>query len=101
MVFDHVDRHTGKEVKTLGEEGGYYRVLSYSTDGRYLAASSDDGLVLWDVATGKAARKLKAQPDIVGRWIGFDAGGKYFAAVCNKYVVVWDFQKLISEGRAE
>jgi hypothetical protein len=38
---------------------------------------------------------LKGHPDVVGDWIGFDAEGRYFAAVCNKYVVVWDFQKLI------
>ncbi len=52
--------------------------------------------MLWDVSAGKIVRKLKGNPDIVGNWIGFDAEGKYFAAVCNKYVVVWDFKKLIS-----
>ena len=44
-------------------------------------------------------RELKGHPDIMGNWIGFDAEGKYFAAVCNKYVVVWDFKKLISTRR--
>ena len=96
-----IDRHTGEEVKTLGEVVGYYRVLSYSPDGRYLAAYNDGSLVIWDVATGKMVRELKAQPDIVCRSIGFDAEGKYFMAVCNKYVVVWDFKKLLSERRAE
>jgi WD40 repeat protein len=92
-----IDRETGGEVKTLGEETGYYRVLAFSPDGRYLGAYSDGSLVLWDVTSGRKVRELKAQPDIVGYSIGFDAEGKYFMAVCNKYVVVWDFRKLISE----
>jgi len=92
-----VDRETGKEVKTLGEVVGYYRVLSFSPDGRYLGSYSDGSLVLWDVTAGRKVRELKAQPDIVSYAIGFDAEGKYFMAVCNKYVVMWDFRKLISE----
>ena len=92
-----IDRETGREVKTLGEETGYYRAFAFSPDGRYLAAYSDGSLVLWDVTAGRKVRELKAQPDIVSYAIGFDAEGKYFMAVCNKYVVVWDFRKLISE----
>lgn len=92
-----IDRETGREVKTLGEETGYYRVFAFSPDGRYLAAYSDGSLVLWDVTAGRKVRELKAQPDIVSYAIGFDAEGKYFMAVCNKYVVVWDFRKLISD----
>ena len=92
-----IDRETGREVKTLGEETGYYRVFAFSPDGRYLAAYSDGSLALWDVTAGRKVRELKAQPDIVSSAIGFDAEGKYFMAVCNKYVVVWDFRKLISD----
>ena len=93
-----LDRHTGREVKVLQTGKGYYRVLAYSPDGRYLAVHSDDGLLIWDLSAGKVVRQLKGHPDFVGHWISFDAGGKYFAAVCNKYVVVWDFKKLISAG---
>jgi len=92
-----IDRETGREIKTLGEETGHYRALAFSPDGRYLGAYSDGSLVLWDVTAGRKVRELKAQPDIVSYSIGFDAEGKYFMAVCNKYVVVWDFRKLISE----
>ena len=82
----------------LGSVKGYYRLLAFSPDGRYLAVHSDDGLVLWDVSAGKRLRELKGHPDIVSHWIGFDAEGKYFAAVCERYVVVWDFRKLIEAG---
>ncbi len=91
-----IDRRTGREVRVLGAIKGYYRYISYSPDGRYIAVRSDDGLALWDINAGKIVRELKGYPDIVSRWIGFDAEGKYLAAVCNKYVVVWDFKKLIS-----
>ena len=94
-----LNRHTGREVRVLDTGKGYYRLLAYSPDGRYLAVHSDDGLLLWDLSAGKIVRQLKGHPDIVGRWIGFDAEGKYFAAVCNRYVVVWDFKKLISAGQ--
>ncbi len=92
-----IDRETGREIKTLGEETGYYRAFAFSPDGPYLAAYSDSSLVLWDVTAGRKIRELKVQPDIVSYSIGFDAEGKYFMAVCNKYVVVWDFRKLISK----
>jgi Tol biopolymer transport system component len=94
-----LNRHTGREVRVLDTGKGYYRLLAYSPDGRYLAVHSDDGLLLWDLSAGKIVRQLKGHPDLVGRWIGFDAEGKYFAAVCNRYVVVWDFKKLISAGQ--
>ena len=90
-----IDRKTGREVRVLDTGKGYYRVLAFSPDGRYLAVNSDDGLLLWDLSAGRIVRQLKGHPDVVGRWIGFDAEGRYFAAVCNKYVVVWDFKKLI------
>jgi WD40 repeat protein len=96
-----IDRKTGREVRVLDTDKGYYRVLAYSPDGRYLAVNSDDGLLIWDLSAGRIVSQLKGHPDIVGRWIGFDAEGKYFAAVCNKYVVVWDFNKLISARRAD
>ena len=95
-----IDFKTGREIKILGSAKGYYRLLAYSPDGLYLAASSDDGLAIWDVSAGKIVRKLKGHPDIMGKWIGFDAEGYYFAAVCNKYVVVWDFKRLISTERS-
>ena len=91
-----LDRCTGREVKVLQTGKGYYRLLAFSPDGKFLAVHSDDGLLLWDLSAGKVVRQLKGHPDVVGHWIGFDAAGKYFAAVCNRYVVVWDFEKLIS-----
>jgi WD40 repeat protein len=100
-ILKIIDRKTGRDVKVLGTAKGYYRVLAYSPDGRYLAVYSDGSFVLWDISAGKIVRELKGQPDIVGYGIGFDAGGCYVAAVCNKYIVMWDFKKLISTARAD
>jgi WD40 repeat protein len=95
-----IERMTGREVRVLGTAKGYHRVLAYSPDARYLAASSDDGLRIWDATEGKLVATLTAQPDHVSHWIGFDQEGQYFAAVCGWYVVVWNFQKLISARQA-
>ena len=94
-----IDFNTGRELKVLETARGFHRRLVYSPDGRYLAVFSDDGLFIWDVEAGEIVRQLKGQPDIMGHWMGFDAAGNYFAAVCNKYVVVWDFKKLVSAKR--
>ena len=94
-----IDRRTGRVVKVMETGKGFYRLLSYSPDGRHLAVYSDDGLLLWDLPAGKIVRELKGNPYRVSDWIGFDAEGKYFVALCYKYVVVWDFKKLISTER--
>jgi WD40 repeat protein len=96
-----IDLQTGRVDKVLGSSPRAYRIVAYSPDGGYLAVSGDDGLAIWDVSAGKVLRELKGNPDIIGDWIGFDAGGRYFAAVCNRYVVVWDFKKMILTGRAD
>jgi len=48
------------------------------------------------VAAGEIVRQLKGHPYRVSDWIGFDPEGKYFVAICYKYLVVWDFRKLIA-----
>ena len=91
-----LDRQTGREIKLLDTTKGRYRLLAYSPDGRHLAVYCDDGLFLWDVAAGEIVRQLKGHPNRVSDWIGFDPEGKYFVAICYKYLVVWDFRKLIA-----
>ena len=93
-----LDRHTVRKTKLQDTTKGLYRLLACSPDGRHLAVYCSDGLFIWDVAAGKIVRQLKGHPFRVSEWIGFDAEGKYFAAVCYKYLVVWDFKKLISAG---
>jgi WD40 repeat protein len=94
-----LDLWTGKTIRVLDSARRPYEIIAYSPDGRYIAVSGDEGLRLWDVSSGKMVRELKGNPDIVSYGIGFDAEGKYFAAVCEKYVVVWDFRKLTEQDR--
>jgi len=94
-----IERITGREVRALGSSKGLY-LFAYSPDGRHLAEWGLNGLRIWDVTSGRVAATLTAQPDYVSEWIGFDPAGRYFAAVCGWYVVVWDFRKLISAQQA-
>ena len=49
--------------------------LAYSPDGRLLATAVDDGVYLFDVATGKKVRSMKGHVDVVSN-VAFVAGGR-------------------------
>ena len=59
---DNGPHRPAREVRVLDTGKGYYRLLAYSPDGRYLAVNSDDGLLLWDLSAGKIVRELKGIP---------------------------------------
>lgn len=48
----------GKEVRTLGPDGWDLFGIAFSGDGRRLAAASQAGALVWDVATGQATGAL-------------------------------------------
>jgi eukaryotic-like serine/threonine-protein kinase len=99
VIWDTV---TGEEVKTLGEESETSYYVTYSPDGRYLAAAmvknnigDDTGLVrVWDVATGKTVRVFPGKgekpigPCIV---VAYSPDGRLLTAAGGDRVVhVWD-----------
>lgn len=68
------DTATGKELATL--RGGHPRqiwCLCFSPDGRMLASSSPDRVVLWEVATGKLRTVIKIKGEQISR-VGPNSG---------------------------
>src|SRR5262249_61287485 len=71
------DVATGKLIRELRGPGKYVHAVSWSPDGKTLAASSYDGasyydekrgigyIHLWDAATGKERRRIEAYRDAV------------------------------------
>src|SRR5262249_13319887 len=47
------DLKTGREVKRFASPNSYVSHLSYTADGKTLAANSGSALLVWDVATGQ------------------------------------------------
>src|SRR5262249_31057247 len=84
----------------LDNPSNQFNAVAFSGDGKLLAAGSGlaDGVVLWDVASGKLVRELvheKREP--TWSWAGpqqlaFAPDGKTLAAVFQKEVRLWDFQ---------
>jgi WD40 repeat protein len=72
--------------------------VTFSPDGRTLASAGKAGeICLWDVATQKALREIRARPDM-GECLGFVAGGKALLTagpLSNGMAGLWD----MSTGR--
>lgn len=58
-----VELASGKKLLTLSGHTGGVWALAFSPDGRWLATgATDDVVMLWDVATGRAIRRLGTRP---------------------------------------
>jgi hypothetical protein len=81
------DVSTGRDVSKFAAEAG---VLAFSPDGRLLASSVDDGLVIWDVASGRSLRTL---PGHLGefRALAFSPDGRLLASAGSERAIkLWD-----------
>jgi WD40 repeat protein len=70
--------------------------LSFSADGRYLAATSRDRAVVWRVASRDVAREMRAPASVIHgvssdlSWVGsLSPDGHWFATSVGDYGLVW------------
>jgi hypothetical protein len=66
--------------------------FALSPNGKYLAASVESGIVVFDPLTGKTLGRLRSEP-LPQAVLSFDTDGKHLAAMAPGHVVVWDFEK--------
>ena len=79
----HVDRSVNL--------GSQVRWLAFSPDGKRLATSSDNGVCLWDMTTGKPMKTQTLTWEYCG-WLAFSPNGDFVAAEDPSHgsVVLWD-----------
>jgi WD40 repeat protein len=85
------DVSRGQELLSLG--GGRDVPLAVSTDGRRIAAATfDNGVVIWDVATAKRLLTLRGHDGLI-RGVAFSPDGTRLATASDdKTAGVWDTQ---------
>src|SRR5262245_57332415 len=81
---------------TIRDRVGGTRVLrshALSPDGKYLAAETPEGITLWDVDTGRVARRLPWrtwQGDFPLFGLCFSPDGKFLTRLAGRVVARWD-----------
>jgi RNA polymerase sigma factor (sigma-70 family) len=78
------DPQTGKEISSLSEHQGAVMTLRFAPDGKLLAAGSEDGIRIWDIAAGRQLHHVRVpQPQPRERWqdwtLAFSPDGKLLA----------------------
>jgi WD40 repeat protein len=73
---------TGKEVRCLNAGDRTVRSLSFSPDGRLLAAGCDAHIVLWDVASGKEVGRLRGHKKAVAS-VAFAVDGRVLHSLAH------------------
>jgi RNA polymerase sigma factor (sigma-70 family) len=81
---------TGKEIRRIGGLDPTAYCAAISPDGKILAIGSlqRNGVQTFDLATGKAARRLHCWPSVF--YIAFSPDGKTVAAARSSGVMLWD-----------
>src|SRR5262249_28710168 len=73
------------------------RFVSFSGDGRYLAASSSNMVRLWEVESGEARATLKGHSNLI-RGVAFLDGGRMLASGSeDRTVKLWDVSATLKE----
>src|SRR3954451_22633881 len=71
--------------------------VSFSPDGRYLAASNSNTVRLWEVATGEAWTTLKGHANLVSTVAFLDGGRMLASGSGDRTVNLWDISRTGAE----
>jgi WD40 repeat protein len=81
---------SGKMLRAFTIKQGGVSTVTFSPDGRQVAAGGGDAAVrLWDVASGKELHQLQRQDSIIHS-IAFSRDGKALVTANDDVVLVWD-----------
>jgi WD40 repeat protein len=82
---------TFKTEQTFANMPDVIQAVTFTPDSKRLAASSDEVVKVWDVATGTEVRTFRGPKDKLMRGLAFGNSGKVLAAACsNGVVTLWD-----------
>jgi WD40 repeat protein len=88
--YIEIDYWDSAQKVSFVEEAMSHGLFSFSPDEKYLLASSDGGLVLWEVSTGKSAGRFQHG----SRWVSdavMSQDGRHLLTIHNdNTVVLWD-----------
>jgi RNA polymerase sigma factor (sigma-70 family) len=105
-VFFHYihlwDVAAGKELRLFGKTSiSYWWAVQFSPDGRTLAtAGEDNGIRLWEVATGEERLQLRGHAGRVAKLLFTDRGKKLISASSDTTALVWDVTGLRTRAGA-
>jgi WD40 repeat protein len=89
---------TPRQLAQRGQGIALPRWVAFSPDGRYVAAPSNQDVVVWDAVTGLPALRIKARSTVEVRGLAFSPDGRRLASVVDHQTVkVWD----VSQGDGE
>ncbi len=94
------DTQTWQEIPSPGLKGveDDFWGVAFRPDGRRLAASSGDRLVIWDAATGPPVRTLRTANVFMHISVAFGPGGRLASSTVEGTVLIWDLSARAQAG---
>jgi len=82
---------TGRVSKTLGDFGNAVISISFSNDGRLLAAGDySGGMKIWETGTWKVLESYEGERLPSQTYIAFSPNVRWFAAIRTKSIIIYD-----------
>jgi WD40 repeat protein len=86
-----------REIELRGQVSASTNTVSFSADGRYLAADSSNTIRLWEVESGEARASLKGHSNLVENVAFLDGGRMLASGSWDRTVKLWDIAQASGE----